>query len=129
MTNLNTDLFMAHRYLVHLLDVPIESFGKHDERIIELCRRILDNKARELSKYKLSKDALCSDATKVTPRMSMCARCPAISAAPDGYGYMCAITCMAVEDSAFNGDKSECLDSQKINPLGGSSGITGGVDL
>ena len=116
MTDLNSNLFMAHRYLIHLLDVPIETLGKHDERIIERCRGILDNKARELSKYKLSKNALCSDATKVMPRMSTCARCPAISAAPDGCGFMCAITCRAVDDSDFNSDKSEHLDTPKNYP-------------
>lgn len=116
MTAPNPNLWMAHYYLINLFPVPIESFGKHDERLIELCRKILDNKARELSRYKLSKTALCSDASKVTPRMSICARCPAISASPDGCGYMCAITCKAVEEFGINNDYPNTLAKEKINP-------------
>lgn len=117
------NLMMAYRYLVHVLDKGPYQFTESDRLMLSKIQGIADRKIREIDRAKLCVSKLCDDPAVVTPRLSMCGRCPAIDAAPDGNGHVCALNLRAVEDSAFNSVKAECLDRSKINPLGGSSGI------
>ena len=120
----NYNLWMAHRYLINVLYAQADSFNNEDERILKRCREILKEKSVELAWYRLEKQAICADCETATPTFSICAKCPAITVSPDGNGHMCGLTLRAVQGSALNSDKMECLDRQKINPLGGSPGIT-----
>lgn len=120
----NYDLWMAHRYLINVLYAQADSFNNEDDRILKRCREILKDKSTELARHQLTKQAICTDYETATPTLSICAGCPAISVSPDGEGHMCALSLRAVQGSAFNSDKMECLANQKINPLGGSPGIT-----
>lgn len=112
----NYDLWMAHRYLINVLYAKTDSFNVEDERILKRCLEILRTKSTELTRHRLAKQAICNDYETTMPTMSICARCPVISASPDGSGYMCGLTLRAVQESAFNSVKAECLDTPKINP-------------
>lgn len=129
MTRPSVELFFTYRYWIIAKQAPITGFTDSDVKILEKLKKEISEKIREINAHKLEQVALCDDPKKTVPRWSICARYSVISPAPDGCGYMCGLTLRAVEGEELNTTLTECLDRQKINPPGGSSGITGGVDL
>lgn len=123
------NLLMAHNCLAHVFLLKPENITDLDREILARIRTLVTEKLEQLNTFDKKKAALCENYETATPHISICGRCPVISAAPDGCGFMCGLTLRAVEEAELNTTLTECLDSQKINPLGGSSGITGGVDL
>lgn len=123
------ELYMIYRYWVMVKFAPNSEFKEDDIKTLKKFKKEISDKLADIDTYKMEQVALCEDPKKTVPRWPICARCSAISAAPDGCGYMCGLTRRAVIEAELNTTLTECLDSQKINPPGGSSGITGGVDL
>lgn len=129
MTRPSVELYFTYRYWIVARHAPITEFTDSDIEILEKLKKQISEKIDEINAHNMEKVALCDDPKKTVPRWPICARCSVISAAPDGCSYMCGLTRRAVIEAELNSTLTECLDSQKINPLGGSSGITGGVDL
>lgn len=129
MTRPSVELYFTYRYWIVAKHAPITEFTDSDVKILEKLKKEISEKIHEINAHNMEKVALCDDPKKTVPRWSICGRCSVISPTPDGCGHMCGLTLRAVEGAELNTTLTECLDSQKINPLGGSSGITGGVDL
>ena len=129
MTRPSVELYFSYRYWIVAKHAPITEFTDIDIKMLEKLKREISEKIHEINTYKMEQVALCDDPKKTVPRGSICGRCCVLSPSPDGCGHMCGLTLRAVEEAELNTPLTECLDSQKINPLGGSSGITGGVDL
>ena len=122
-------LFVAHNYIVYTYFQQPENITDLDRKILARIRTLVTEKLEQLNTFDKKKAALCDNYETATPHISICGRCPVISAAPDGCGFMCGLTLRAVEEAELNDTLTECLALPKINPLGGSSGISGGVDL
>lgn len=129
MTRPSVELYFTYRYWIVARHAPITEFTDSDVEILEKLKKQISEKIHEINAYNMEKAALCDDPKKTVPRWSICGRCSVISPTPDGCGHMCGLTLRAVEEAELNSTLTECLAIQKINPLGGSSGITGGVDL
>ena len=123
------NLLMAHNCLAHVFLLKPENITGLDREILARIRKLVTEKLEQLNTFDKKKAALCENYESAAPHISICARYPVISAAPDGCGFMCGLTLRAVEEAELNDTSTECLALPKINPLGGSSGISGGVDL
>lgn len=117
------ELYMITRYWVVAKYAPLEEFNESDLIAMDKLAAEIGKKSAEVRRHILRKKAICDDIEGTTPRMSICSRCPALSATFAGSGYMCGVSYKAVLDSAEVDQKTECLARVKINPLGGSSGI------
>lgn len=122
-------LFVAYNYISYIYLQQPENITALDRKILARIRTLVTEKLEQINTFDKRKSALCENYETATPHISICARCPVISAAPDGCGFMCGLTLKAVEEAELNATLTECLALPKINPLGGSPGITGGVDL
>ena len=127
-TTSDHNLLMVHNCLVHVFLLKPENITGLDREILARIRTLVTEKLEQINTYDKRKSALCDNYETATPHISICGRCPVISAAPDGCGFMCGLTLRAVEEAELNDTLTECLALPKINPLGGSPGITGGVD-